>query len=127
MSFYIPHPRVSLDTGDETLVQQSFKTECDINHILAQYKKTGMISHISAQAAQGAYIDLPSECDLQTSFEIVRQAQEAFGSLPAKVRDRFGNDPGRFLGAFQDPSMADELRELGLLNAAAPPPPAAAE
>lgn len=122
MSLYVPHNRVGLDTGSDTYVQQSFKDECDINNILAQYKQTGMISHISANASQGQYLDLPSDVDLQTSFEIVRQAETAFASLPAKVRDAFSNDPANFLAAFHNPNMAEELRSLGLLNPAAPSP-----
>ncbi|WNK12968.1 MAG: internal scaffolding protein [Microvirus sp.] len=127
MSFYVPHDRVGLDTGSDSFVQQSFKDECDINNILAQYKQTGIISHISANAAQGRYMDLPSDVDLQMSFSIVAQATEAFASLPATVRDRFENDPSHFLAAFTDPAMADELRALGLLNPAPAPviPPAA--
>jgi len=121
--------RVQLDCGDKLITKQAPKAECDINNILKQYRKTGIFTHINQNASQGMYVDLPSEVDLQQSFRIVAEAQEAFSSLPAKTRDRFGNDPLQFLAAFNDPSLAAELRELGLLQpdqslpVAAPPPP----
>ena len=37
-----------------------------------------------------------------------------FLDLPAKVRDRFKNDPGQFLEFATDPSNVDELVKMGL-------------
>lgn len=115
---YIPHPRVVVDTGEFTYTKQSPKDECDINNILAQYKRTGIINHISAKQAQ--YIDLPDENDFQASLNTVKAAQEAFASLPSKVRDRFGNDPAKFLNALYDPARRAEFEELGVIRAAKP-------
>lgn len=111
------HPtrrRVQVDPGEFTHTRQSHKEECDINNILAQYKKTGIIEHINTRQAQ--YIDLPSAVDLQTAFEITRAAESAFADLPSKVRDRFGNDPATFLAALENPDMKKELTELGVLR-----------
>lgn len=63
-------------------------------------------------------------------------AEEAFSSLPAKLRARYQNDPGQFLAALNDPEEADFLRDMGVLapkkaaeapepSAATPPPPPA--
>lgn len=127
--FYVPHDRVTVDTGEFTFTKQSPKDECDIHNILAQYKRTGIINHISSQRAQ--YLDLPSDLDFQASLDLVKQAEAAFASLPAKVRDKFGNDPSRFLSAVYDPDRRSELEELGVFEkkapAAPPPAPAAAE
>jgi len=45
-------------------------------------------------------------------------------TLPAKVRDRFGQDPAEFLAFLSNPENADEARRLGILKPqeAAPPP-----
>ena len=103
-SFYRPHKRVTFDntkldlkTGElvevPSMTKQEFVAECDINNIIKQYSATGQMKHISARAAQGQYLDLPDDLDFQTSLEIVRQAQEAFATLPSGTRARFENDP----------------------------------
>jgi phage internal scaffolding protein len=119
--FRHPHKRVSIDfTGTYSVTEQSHKDECDIHKILNQYKRTGILTHIQKQ--QPLYMDLPEAAELQQSYEIIRDAHDAFAALPASVRDRFKNDPKAFLGAFADPSMQDELRGLGLLNPRPAPP-----
>lgn len=127
LDFYRPHERsatwftgevVNPQTGEVTrppsMTKQSFKDECDINNILKQYKVTGMFAHINSKAAQGVYADLPDPLDFQASLEVVRAANDAFASLPSKVRDRFQNNPEAFLAFCTNPANADELVELGL-------------
>ena len=114
MSFYRPHSPVTFDSGPIVVTKQSHKAECDINTILSQYKKTGIINHINTN--QPMYTDLPSDIDYQTSLSILQQSQQTFDSLPSKVREYFENNPALFLAAFHDPSQADYLREWGFLN-----------
>lgn len=114
LGFYRPHERVTLDCGTELVTKQSHKDECDIHNILRQYQRTGIIQHINSK--QPIFTDLPSNLDYQDSLNLLLDAQEAFSNLPASVRDEFRNDPAAFLAAFSDPSKADRLRELGLLN-----------
>jgi phage internal scaffolding protein len=98
----------------ERRVKQSFVDECDINNILKQYSATGQLKHIAGNAAQGAYMDLPDDVDYQVSQNVIIEANRAFASLPAKTRDRFGNDPGEFLAFMADPANQDEAIKLGL-------------
>lgn len=105
-----------VDAGGPTMTKQSFKDECDINNILSQYRRTGVLTHIRANASAGVYTDLPSEVDYQAALHTVMAAADAFDSLPAKVRARFNNDPEQFLAAFRDPDLEDELLKLGLLK-----------
>ncbi|WNK14683.1 MAG: internal scaffolding protein [Microvirus sp.] len=141
-SFYAPHNRVAYDphvinhaTGElkipERRVKQNHIAECDINNIMKQYSKTGQITHMSAKAAQGAYADLPDDLDFQVSMNIVAEGRTAFATLPAKVRDRFGNDPAQFLAFMADPDNQDEAIKMGLAKrrpeaatgGLVPPPP----
>jgi phage internal scaffolding protein len=139
-SFYRPHARVVYDgtitnpvTGEITSppsrAKQEFKDQCDMNNIIKAYRLTGQINHVAANAAQGRYEDLPDEFDLQQSLNVVREADAAFASLPAKLRDRFGNDPAKFLGFLSNPENIDEARRLGIINSVKPesggnnPPP----
>lgn len=133
-SFYRPHARVQEDGGivnhvtgevsyPPSMTKQEFVAECDINNIIKAYTQTGQINHISAKAAQGTFEDLPDPIDLQESLAIVQHAEAAFMALPAKVRDRFHNEPGEFLEFMGDPRNEQEARDLGLLNPLPPAPP----
>lgn len=135
--FYTPHQAVRADgtlinfqTGElynpPSMTKQEFKDQCDINKIIKEFTITGQITHISAKAAQGAFIDLPGELDYQTSLNVMIKAEEAFLALPAKIRDRFGNDPAEFLAFASDPKNGDELIELGIRERPLRKPPEAA-
>lgn len=117
--FYRQHSRVTLDCGNHLVTKQSHKQECDINNILSQYKRTGILNHISSN--QPLYTDLPDSIDYQQSLHTIMQAQESFASLPSVVRNHFGNDPAAFLAAFTDPAQTDYLREHGFLKPPAAP------
>lgn len=112
--FYRPHSRVLAPVGTISLTKQAHKAECDINLILKQYQKTGQITHISKQTP--TYSDLPDHSDYQSSLSILREAENAFATLPSQVRDKFDNDPANFLAAFNDASQIPYLREMGLLK-----------
>lgn len=131
--FYQPHKPVRFDglllnhvTGEYfkpvVRTKQDFKAQCDINNIIKSFTATGQINHVSAKAAQGAFMDLPDDLDFQSALNIVIAGENAFMALPAKLRDRFHNDPVEFLEFVTNPANADELVKLGIRNA---PPPAA--
>lgn len=135
-SFYRPHTRSSTWwTGEvanpisgevkrpPSRTKQDFKDQCDINNIIKAYKITGQVQHISAAAAQGRFEYLPDPMEFQDSLNTIRAADQAFAALPAKIRDRFANDPALFLGFLSDPENADEARRLGILNPSAAPLP----
>lgn len=114
--FYKPYQKVTLDCGTEMVTKQSHKEECDINTILSKYERTGLITHV--QSGRPQYLDLPSDMDYQAALNTMIAAQDAFASLPASVRDRYGNDPARFLSAFENPAELEFLREQGLVEPA---------
>lgn len=132
--WYQPHDRSSDYTGDlvhpitgevyhpPSMTKQEFVHECDINNIIREYTQSGQITHISAKAAQGAFIDLPGPMDFQEAVHTVMQAQDAFAALPSGVRNRFENDPQQFLDFVSNPANADELVTLGLATPRAPAP-----
>lgn len=91
--------------------KQAFKDECDINQIMARYKKTGAITHYARY--QGEYGFAPA-VDFREALETVRRGGEMFSELPADVRRRFDNDPAKFLEFVQEPANAAEMADLGL-------------
>lgn len=105
--------------SEKTLAKQSFQDECDINTIMAKYQKTGLIEHV--QKIQGSYGDFTSVQDYQLSLNQVIAAQEAFDDLPAKIRERFANDPSHLMAFINDEKNLDEAIRLGLVVAPEPP------
>jgi len=104
--------RVQFHPEGPSRTKQSFAAECDINTILAKYAKTGLIEHVKRYG--GFYGDLPNGADFQTHLNAVIAGQDAFNSLPAKIRDKFHNDPAQFLAFVDDVENAEEMVTLGL-------------
>lgn len=90
-----------------------FKQDCDINRIVARFKKTGELP-VAGRMQKPLYGDFTSVGTFQESLNVVATAQAQFQLLPAKVRQRFGNDPAQFLAFCGDPKNMNEMIELGL-------------
>jgi len=109
----------------ESMTKQSFKKECDINHLLRNYRKTGMIEHLAR--FNGDYSDLTDVPTYHEAMNKIIAADEAFSLLSSDIRKRFSNDPGEFLAFVSDESNLEEMYDLGLANrpdpAPAPPEP----
>lgn len=114
--------RVPYRTTGESLTKQSFKQDCDINNIMRQFERTGIIDHVNKFA--GNYGHMPSEIDYQAACNQMITAQNMFDSLPSKIRQHFHNDPAKFLAAASDPERREEMIELGLKPRLDPDPPA---
>jgi len=111
VSAYGPKNRVGITFPPEGGAKQSFKAECDINTIMARYAQTGILEHVSE--APGRYMDCIG-ADYQAAANFIASANSSFYGLPAKIRDRFDNNPALFLDAMDDPRFAQEAVELGL-------------
>jgi len=102
---------------EPSMTKQSFRDECDINTIMSRYERTGVMPESRGDAPQfGDYI---SEYSFQESMNAVIYAQQQFADLPARVRDRFGNDPANMLRFLEDDKNREEAIKLGLVQ---PPP-----
>lgn len=106
--------RVATVNAEPSKTQQQFRDQCDVNLIIAKYKKTGEITHLARQ--RGIYADVSSITDYRDSLQKVLDAQSAFGTLPSHLRVRFANDPQRLLEFLQDPNNYEEGIQLGLLT-----------
>ena len=82
---------------------------------MRSFEKTGLISHTNRY--KGHYGEAVEFLDYHTSMNHVLAAQEAFQSLPSKIRQRFQNDPGQFLDFVQSEENREEAISLGLLPA----------
>lgn len=104
--------RVKLNCG-EGLTEQAHKKECDMNYILRNYQKTGMIKH--AREHEGRYDDVTA-IDFQEAQIIVANAKTMFEELPANLRKRFSNNPAEFLDFAQNPENKQELSKMGIIR-----------
>lgn len=116
LSAYGPHLRVPLACLDASRTKQSFSDETNINNILAQYLKTGLIDYVNEN--QGRYGDVTG-LDFQQAMDTVALGREMFDALPANIRDRFANDPARFLDFVDDPANDEEAIKLGIRTTSA--------
>lgn len=115
------HPSFNLDCSNlPSLTRQEFADDADINVIMAQYEKTGVISHINSTPP--AFLDLSDVPDLQTAITLIRDSETAFMTLPAKTRAEFDNDPVKFINYAENPENIERMREWGLAPKPDPEP-----
>lgn len=110
--------------ADPTRTQQHFRDEVDINTIVERFGLTGELPSDVRVPVNGDFTEAVT--DYQTALNLVIQADDAFMQLPAAVRERFANDPGRLVEFVSDDANREEARKLGLLvPEKAPPEPMA--
>lgn len=95
-----------------SLTQQSFKEEVDINEIVRRFGITGQVPE---SFNPGVFGDFTGVDDFHESMNKIAAAQQEFMQLPAAIRERFGNDPGKMLEFLSDSSNKDEAVKLGLV------------
>lgn len=110
---YSKKRRVVTVNKEPSMTQQSFKNECDINRIVGQYKKHGVMTHLNT--SQANYGVAPSHT-FHEAMNIVIQAQEMFDSLPSQLRKEFSNDPASFLEFVENPENIEDMVEMGLIE-----------
>lgn len=97
----------------ETRTDQSFLKDCEMSFIMAKFSKTGVVDHLNRY--QGDYSDFSDAHDYHEALNAVIAADEMFMSLPADVRIKFDNNPGRFLDFVDNPDNMSEMVEMGLV------------
>jgi phage internal scaffolding protein len=110
-----PKPEIDCSTGSDP-AQQQFRDECDVNHIMDRYNKTGIVTSMATDPAKAIYGDFSAGIDYQTAHELIFKAEEQFAALPSKIRERFKNDPRLFLEFMNNPENQQEAIKLGLIS-----------
>ena len=107
-------PSVEAEYFEESMTQQEFKDECDINKIMSKYVQTGTVKQRTDMARFG---DFYEAADYHEAQNIVLKSKEQFSALPSDVRERFKNDPIKFLSWIHSKEVdMDEAHKLGLLS-----------
>lgn len=104
---------VDIETGEVVmLTKQEFRDECDINKILDRYTPEALEERLAA--ANGVYADFSSIMTYGEAKQLIVDSDNAFMSLPAKIRGRFDNDVTQFIDFMEDSSNDEEAIRLGL-------------
>lgn len=103
--------KTGLACKDESLTQQQYLEESNINFIAHRFGLTGELpTPRDFSAIQGDFEDF----DLQTALNQIRRAEETFMEYPATLRAQFDNDPRKFVEFFQDPDNTQKAVKMGL-------------
>lgn len=105
--------RKSIDCSSPKLTDQSFKNQCDVNIIMENYAKTGMLSHVTTITP--TFTDNTLVPSLEDAFNIVNRAEEAFSELPPAIRKLMDNNPSNLELFIQNPDNQEILVKHGVL------------
>lgn len=109
----------AIQCQDQSMTQQHFAEECDINTIVKRFNLTGQLPE---NIRMPVFEDYENIFDFHSAMNSIAKANEAFDAMPAEVRARFHNDPGEFVTFCLDEKNREEATRLGLVA-----PPAAAK
>lgn len=104
-----------VDVGPETLTQQQFADDADINIIVHRF---GVANEIMPEPVTDPayYGDTSDTNDLGELLRRVNDARERFAELPSKLRNRFSNSPAELWTWLQESDNHEEAVRIGLLK-----------
>jgi phage internal scaffolding protein len=97
----------------EDRTKQSMKDECDVNRIISNYTKTGLLTPVTQDP--GIYVDVSEVGDYKEALAQIDLAEGMFNQLPSTIRAKFKNDPAEFLDYASDETNVEEMINMGLL------------
>jgi phage internal scaffolding protein len=95
----------------ESLTEQSHKASTDINNIVNKYARTGVLEHRNEYRGEYGFCDGKT---FQEAMFTVQKARDMFNELPSHVRQKFDQNPAKFLDFVQNPENAKQMVEMGL-------------
>lgn len=104
-------PKVEYVRGSRTVQAGADRT--DIRAILKRARRTGDMTAFMT-SKQAYYMDISDAPDFIAAQNIVAKAKAQFEMLPSDVRDRFNNDPAKFLAFATDPANVEDLYKMGI-------------
>lgn len=100
-----------LKCQEKSLTQQHLADECNINKLVERFVVTGELPQLNMPPLQGDFTEAPT---YQEALNLMIEANKSFMALPAKVRNKFENDPGEFVEFCSNEANRDEIRAMGL-------------
>lgn len=97
-SRYNPPPSPSFLFENESMTQQQFKDDCDVNNIIARLPVGGQLP-VDPRLVYADVADIPT--DLMRMRDYINDAYAKFEEIPASIRDKYGHDPLAVLAGYQ--------------------------
>lgn len=97
----------------KSMTSQAMADEADINKIVARVIKG---QTVMAPDGEPFYGDVSEFGGLQEAIIKVQEADELFMQVSAEIREKFDNDPVKFIDFLANPDNMDEGRKLGLIK-----------
>lgn len=104
----------ALTCSDPSKAVQSQKEDADINVIVKRFGVTGKLPVAVNLPEYGDFTDAPR--DYREARERVAEAEKAFMTIPAEIREKFNHDPVEFFEQVTKASK-EQLEEWGLVAA----------
>jgi len=120
------HPRVDFNPSDKNSKSKAIQSDmdaADINKIMARFEKTGVFIDPNGNERQPVYGDFSEVTDYHGMLTAIKNAERAFGTYPAKIRNRFDNDVQKYIDFMSDSKNDGEAVELGLKDRSILPVP----
>lgn len=113
-------PSKGVHTPGPDMTKQSFANDADINALVNRHLKNSpgqSLANIGNPLAsrKPMFGTMPS-ATFHEMLNAVMDVQTAFASLPARLRNRFGNNPEQLLRWVENPSNYKEAVKLGLIE-----------
>ena len=99
-----------------SLTEQSHKQDCDINVLVSNYARSGILGDPSSYRPL-VFGDFSKLGSLQEQRNALSEISSYFDQLPSETREAFSNDPMKLVDAFLDPSKKDLLLAHKLVKA----------
>ena len=96
----------------ETITKQEFKDDCDMNLII----KKGFTNLKVHEPQSGEQVVHNPDITFHDMQCYMKQTEEMWQNIPAKIRAKFHNDPGEYLEFCGDENNHEELVKMGLAN-----------
>lgn len=109
----------ALHCRDQSLTQQHFRDEQDINNIVGRFLKTGQLPDIPVP---GQYADLTTQEDYHTLCTKLAETNGLFYRLAAETRAIYANDPGAWLQDVNERLARGDLEPLRAMGLDVPEP-----
>jgi phage internal scaffolding protein len=106
--------RSQLKFTQPSKTDQSSKEYCDINTIMAQYQRTGMLPHFKEKTPQ--YVDLSKIPNFIEAFDKVAEANQLFYELPSEIRNLMHHDPRNLEAFISDEKNHEVLEAFGMVE-----------
>lgn len=104
-----------------TRTKESYAKDADINNIVARFLKTGELPDNIRKGGWVSQDFTKAPETYQEAMHIVHAARDQFMQLPAKLRDKFKNDPGQLESWLADSDNTEDSYKYGLRTRPVPP------